>query len=150
MCLEKLVQEAMETLLYNGICGKLMKDVHNKVYKSFSVVIEGKEGRFRETLIGKWVNYSECSIVIVRPLFSLQQCGLSHEIEIGLFQSFLIYGLINQHVVSNIEIAKTKIREKELIVWEILQEVMLGNPILLNRATTLYGLDIQVFQPILV
>nr|YP_009139092.1 RNA polymerase beta [Dioscorea zingiberensis]AKF33610.1 RNA polymerase beta [Dioscorea zingiberensis]WFP44378.1 RNA polymerase beta' subunit [Dioscorea zingiberensis] len=150
MCQEKLVQEAVDTLLDNGIRGQPMKDGHNKVYKSFSDVIEGKEGRFRETLLGKRVDYSGRSVIVVGPSLSLHQCGLPREIAIELFQTFVIHGLIRQHIASNIGIAKSKIGEKEPIVWEILQEVMWGHPILLNRAPTLHRLGIQAFQPILV
>lgn len=150
MCQEKLVQEAVDTLLDNGIRGQPMRDGHNKVYKSFSDVIEGKEGRFRETLLGKRVDYSGRSVIVVGPSLSLHQCGLPREIAIELFQTFVIRGLIRQHVASNIGIAKSKIREKEPIVWQILQEVMQGHPVLLNRAPTLHRLGIQAFQPILV
>nr|QXP09640.1 RNA polymerase beta' subunit [Ottelia alismoides]QXP13284.1 RNA polymerase beta' subunit [Ottelia alismoides] len=150
MCQEKLVQEAVDTLLDNGIRGQPMRDGHNKVYKSFSDVIEGKEGRFRETLLGKRVDYSGRSVIVVGPSLSLHQCGLPREIAIELFQTFVIRGLIRQHIASNIGIAKSKIREKEPIVWEILQEVMQGHPVLLNRAPTLHRLGIQAFQPILV
>nr|YP_010942503.1 RNA polymerase beta' subunit [Persicaria thunbergii]WLS53563.1 RNA polymerase beta' subunit [Persicaria thunbergii] len=150
MCQEKLVQEAVDTLLDNGIRGQPMRDGHNKVYKSFSDVIEGKEGRFRETLLGKRVDYSGRSVIVVGPLLSLHRCGLPREIAIELFQTFVIRGLIRQDLASNIGVAKSKIREKEPIVWEILQEVMRGHPILLNRAPTLHRLGIQAFQPILV
>nr|YP_010565217.1 RNA polymerase beta' subunit [Amethystea caerulea]QJQ73202.1 RNA polymerase beta' subunit [Amethystea caerulea]UZA66154.1 RNA polymerase beta' subunit [Amethystea caerulea] len=150
MCQEKLVQEAVDTLLDNGIRGQPMRDGHNKVYKSFSDVIEGKEGRFRETLLGKRVDYSGRSVIVVGPSLSLHRCGLPREIAIELFQTFVIRGLIRQHLASNIGVAKSKIREKELIVWEILQEVMQGHPVLLNRAPTLHKLGIQAFQPILV
>uniref|UniRef100_UPI0030FECE13 RNA polymerase subunit beta' n=1 Tax=Dactylicapnos scandens TaxID=1406284 RepID=UPI0030FECE13 len=150
MCQEKLVQEAVDTLLDNGIRGQPMKDGHNKVYKSFSDVIEGKEGRFRETLLGKRVDYSGRSVIVVGPSLSLHRCGLPREIAIELFQTFVIRGLLRHHVASNIGVAKSKIREKEPIVWEILQEVMRGHPVLLNRAPTLHRLGIQAFQPILV
>nr|QXT45218.1 RNA polymerase beta' subunit [Tetradium daniellii] len=150
MCQEKLVQEAVDTLLDNGIRGQPMRDGHNKVYKSFSDVIEGKEGRFRETLLGKRVDYSGRSVIVVGPSLSLHRCGLPREIAIELFQSFVICGLIRQHLASNIGVAKSKIREKGPIVWEILQEVMQGHPVLLNRAPTLHRLGIQAFQPILV
>nr|YP_010290766.1 RNA polymerase beta' subunit [Eriocaulon cinereum]YP_010473669.1 RNA polymerase beta' subunit [Eriocaulon sp. LE23]ULQ65497.1 RNA polymerase beta' subunit [Eriocaulon cinereum]UVH67372.1 RNA polymerase beta' subunit [Eriocaulon cinereum]UVH67457.1 RNA polymerase beta' subunit [Eriocaulon sp. LE23] len=150
MCQEKLVQEAVDTLLDNGIRGQPMRDGHNKVYKSFSNVIEGKEGRFRETLLGKRVDYSGRSVIVVGPSLSLHQCGLPREIAIELFQTFVIRNLIRQNCASNIGIAKSKIREKEFIVWEILQEVVQGHPILLNRAPTLHRLGIQAFQPILV
>nr|YP_010581393.1 RNA polymerase beta' subunit [Triphyophyllum peltatum]UZT27798.1 RNA polymerase beta' subunit [Triphyophyllum peltatum] len=150
MCQEKLVQEAVDTLLDNGIRGQPIRDGHNKVYKSFSDIIEGKEGRFRETLLGKRVDYSGRSVIVVGPSFSLYQCGLPREIAIELFQTFVIRGLIRQHLASNIGVAKSKIREKDPIVWEILQEVMQGHPVLLNRAPTLHRLGIQAFQPILV
>nr|ULQ65836.1 RNA polymerase beta' subunit [Flagellaria indica]ULQ65922.1 RNA polymerase beta' subunit [Flagellaria indica] len=150
MCQEKLVQEAVDTLLDNGIRGQPMRDGHNKVYKSFSDVIEGKEGRFRETLLGKRVDYSGRSVIVVGPSLSLHQCGLPREIAIELFQPFVIRGLIRNHGASNIGIAKSKIREKEPIIWEILQEVMQGHPVLLNRAPTLHRLGIQAFQPVLV
>nr|YP_009183070.1 RNA polymerase beta [Plantago media]YP_009564198.1 RNA polymerase beta [Plantago depressa]YP_009756962.1 RNA polymerase beta' subunit [Plantago fengdouensis]YP_010260073.1 RNA polymerase beta' subunit [Plantago asiatica]QTZ18868.1 RNA polymerase beta' subunit [Plantago sp. JP-2021]QWL16124.1 RNA polymerase beta' subunit [Plantago australis]QWL16407.1 RNA polymerase beta' subunit [Plantago rigida]QWL16501.1 RNA polymerase beta' subunit [Plantago rugelii]ALJ78337.1 RNA polymerase beta [Pla len=150
MCQEKLVQEAVDTLLDNGIRGQPMRNSHNQVYKSFSDVIEGKEGRFRETLLGKRVDYSGRSVIVVGPSLSLHQCGLPHEIAIELFQTFVIRGLIRQHLASNIGVAKSQIREKEPIVWEILQEVMQGHPVLLNRAPTLHKLGIQAFQPVLV
>lgn len=150
MCQEKLVQEAVDTLLDNGIRGQPMRDGHNKVYKSFSDVIEGKEGRFRETLLGKRVDYSGRSVIVVGPSLSLHRCGLPREIAIELFQTFVIRGLIRQHLAPNIGVAKSKIREKGPIVWEILQEVMQGHPVLLNRAPTLHRLGIQAFQPILV
>nr|YP_010456991.1 RNA polymerase beta' subunit [Glyptopetalum feddei]UUA68175.1 RNA polymerase beta' subunit [Glyptopetalum feddei] len=150
MCQEKLVQEAVDTLLDNGIRGQPMRDGHNKVYKSFSDVIEGKEGRFRETLLGKRVDYSGRSVIVVGPSLPLHRCGLPREIAIELFQTFVIRGLIRQHLASNIGVAKSKIREKEPIVWEILQEVMQGHPVLLNRAPTLHRLGVQAFQPILV
>ncbi|CAI8598609.1 unnamed protein product [Vicia faba] len=150
MCQEKLVQEAVDTLLDNGIRGQPMRDGNNKVYKSFSDIIEGKEGRFRETLLGKRVDYSGRSVIVVGPSLSLHRCGLPREIAIELFQTFLIRGLIQNHFASNIGVAKRKIREKEPIVWEILQEVMRGHPVLLNRAPTLHRLGIQAFQPILV
>ncbi|KAF3654006.1 DNA-directed RNA polymerase subunit beta [Capsicum annuum] len=150
ICQEKLVQEAMDTLLDNGIRGQPMRDGHNKVYKSFSDVIKGKDGRFHETLLGKQVDYLGHSVIVVGPSLSLHRCGLPHEIAIELFQTFIIFGLIRQHLASNIGVAKSKIREKEPIVWEILQEVMQGHPVLLNRAPTLHRLGIQAFQPILV
>nr|AIN75581.1 RNA polymerase beta [Campanula americana] len=150
MCQEKLVQEAVDTLLDNGVRGQPTRDGHNQVYKSFSDVIQGKEGRFRETLLGKRVDYSGRSVIVVGPSLSLHQCGLPREIAIELFQPFVIRGLIREHLASSIGVAKRKIREKEPIVWEILREVMQGHPVLLNRAPTLHRLGIQAFQPILV
>nr|YP_010280434.1 RNA polymerase beta' subunit [Patrinia monandra]UKG23266.1 RNA polymerase beta' subunit [Patrinia monandra] len=150
MCQEKLVQEAVDTLLDNGVRGQPTRDGHNKVYKSFSDIIEGKEGRFRETLLGKRVDYSGRSVIVVGPSLSLHLCGLPPEIAIELFQTFVIRGLIRQHLASNIGVAKSKIREKEPIVWQILRKVMQGHPVLLNRAPTLHRLGIQAFQPVLV
>nr|YP_009581771.1 RNA polymerase beta [Isopyrum manshuricum]QBK50182.1 RNA polymerase beta [Isopyrum manshuricum] len=150
MSQEKLIQEAVDSLLDNGMHGQPIRDGHNRVYKSFSDVIEGKEGRFRETLLGKRVDYSGRSVIVVGPSLSLHRCGLPREIAIELFHTFVIRGLIRQHVASNIGVAKSQIREKAPIVWEILQEVMQGHPVLLNRAPTLHRLGIQAFQPILV
>nr|ATG25835.1 RNA polymerase beta' subunit [Monopsis debilis var. debilis] len=150
MCQEKLVQEAVDTLLDNGVRGQPTRDGHNKVYKSFSDVIEGKEGRFRETLLGKRVDYSGRSVIVVGPSLSLHRCGLPRELALELFQIFVIRGLIKEDLASNIGVAKSKIREKEPIVWEILREVMQGHPVLLNRAPTLHRLGIQAFEPVLV
>nr|YP_010290307.1 RNA polymerase beta' subunit [Anarthria humilis]ULQ64073.1 RNA polymerase beta' subunit [Anarthria humilis] len=161
MSQEKLVQEAVDTLLDNGLHGQSIRDGQNNVYKSFSDVIEGKEGRFRETLLGKRVDYSGRSVIVVGPWLSLHECGLPREIAIELFQTFVIRGLIRKlgpsndpsntsNDTSNMGIAKSQIREREPIVWEILQEVMQGHPVLLNRAPTLHRLGIQAFQPILV
>nr|YP_010006999.1 RNA polymerase beta' subunit [Passiflora haematostigma]QNR05766.1 RNA polymerase beta' subunit [Passiflora haematostigma] len=150
MSQEILVQEAVDALLDNGIRGQPIRDGHNRVYKSFSDVIQGKEGRFRETMLGKRVDYSGRSVIVVGPSLSLHRCGLPREIAIELFQPFVIRGLIRQHIASHIAVAKSQIREKEPIVWEILQEVMQGYPVLLNRAPTLHRLGIQAFEPILV
>nr|YP_010758795.1 RNA polymerase beta' subunit [Leibnitzia nepalensis]WEX30842.1 RNA polymerase beta' subunit [Leibnitzia nepalensis] len=150
MCQGKLLQEAVDTLLDNGICGQPMRDGHNRVYKSFSDVIEGKEGRFRETLLGKRVDYSGRSVIVVGPSLSLHRCGLPREIAIELFQTFVIRDLIRKHLASNIGVAKSQIRKKKPIVWEILQEIMEDHPVLLNRAPTLHRLGIQAFLPVLV
>nr|QFG71339.1 RNA polymerase subunit beta' [Mammillaria huitzilopochtli] len=147
---EKLLQEAVDTLLDNGIRGQPMRDDHNKVYKSISDVIEGKEGRFRQTLLGKRVDYSGRSVIVVGPSLSLHQCGLPREIAMELFQIFVIRDLIRQNLASSIGAAKIQIQEKEPVVWKILQEVMQGHPVLLNRAPTLHRLGILAFQPILV
>ncbi|MBA0764162.1 hypothetical protein Gotri_013530, partial [Gossypium trilobum] len=150
MCQEKLVQEAVDTLIDNGICRQPMKDGHKKVYKSFSDVIKGKEERFRETLLRKRVDYSGCSVIVVGPSLSLHHCGFPREIAIELFQTFVIRGLIRQHLTPSIRVAKSKIWEKGPIVWEILHEAMRGHLVLLNRVPPLHRLGIQAFQPILV
>nr|YP_009524101.1 RNA polymerase beta subunit [Pinus wangii]AXR86042.1 RNA polymerase beta subunit [Pinus wangii] len=150
ICQKKLIQEAVDALLDNGICGQPMRDSHDRPYKSFSDVIEGKEGRFRENLLGKRVDYSGRSVIVVGPFLSLYQCGLPSEIAIELFQAFVIRSLIGRHIAPNLRAAKSMIRDKGPIVWEVLQEVMQGHPVLLNRAPTLHKLGIQAFQPILV
>jgi DNA-directed RNA polymerase beta' subunit len=149
----KLLQEAVDILLDIGFHEPskhaFCKD---KVYKSFSDILGGKEGRFRETLLGKRVDYSGRSVIVVGPSLSLHQCGLPREIAIELFQAFLIRDLIRKHFASNTAAAKRQIkeREKEHIVWEILEEVVQGHPVLLNRAPTLHRLGILAFQPVLV
>nr|ULQ68550.1 RNA polymerase beta' subunit [Xyris capensis] len=150
ICEENLLQEAVDRLLYNGIRGYPMRDGHNRVYKSFSDILGGKEGRFRETLLGKRVDYSGRSVIVVGPSLSLHQCGLPREIAIELFQPFVICALIKKHRSWNIGIAKSQIRKREPIVWKLLKEVIHGHPVLLNRAPTLHRLGIQAFQPILV
>ncbi|XP_048319581.2 DNA-directed RNA polymerase subunit beta'-like [Ziziphus jujuba] len=114
MCQEKLVQEAVDTFLDDGIHRQSMRDNHNKAYKSFSDVIEGKEERFRETLLGKRVDSLGCSVIVVGPSLSLHRCGLPREIAIELFQTFVIHGLIRQQLASNLGVAKNKIREKDI------------------------------------
>nr|UGN11263.1 RNA polymerase beta' subunit [Pterobryopsis orientalis] len=150
VCQTRLVQEAVDALIDNGIRGQPMKDSHNRPYKSFSDVIEGKEGRFRENLLGKRVDYSGRSVIIVGPSLPLHQCGLPREMAIELFQAFVIRGLIGQHFAPNLRAAKSMIQNKESIIWKVLQEIMQGHPILLNRAPTLHRLGIQAFQPILI
>nr|YP_010900088.1 RNA polymerase beta' subunit [Cycas crassipes]YP_010900174.1 RNA polymerase beta' subunit [Cycas ferruginea]YP_010900260.1 RNA polymerase beta' subunit [Cycas guizhouensis]YP_010900432.1 RNA polymerase beta' subunit [Cycas longlinensis]UDU84195.1 RNA polymerase beta' subunit [Cycas ferruginea]WHS16436.1 RNA polymerase beta' subunit [Cycas crassipes]WHS16522.1 RNA polymerase beta' subunit [Cycas ferruginea]WHS16608.1 RNA polymerase beta' subunit [Cycas guizhouensis]WHS16780.1 RNA polymera len=150
ICQKKLVQEAVDALLDNGIRGQPMRDSHDRPYKSFSDVIEGKEGRSRENLLGKRVDYSGRSVIVVGPSLPLHQCGLPREIAIELFQAFVIRGLIRRHFAPNLRAAKSIIRDKEPIVWEVLQGVMQGHPVSLNRAPTLHRLGIQAFQPILV
>ncbi|KAG2621512.1 hypothetical protein PVAP13_3NG319760 [Panicum virgatum] len=142
MCQKKLVQEAVDTLLDSGSRGQPTRDDHNKVYKSLLDVIEGKQGRFRKTLFGKWVDYPGHYVIVVGPSLSLHQCGLTLEIAIKPFQLFAIHDLITKRATSNVRIAKRKFWEKEHIVWEILQEVMRGHPVLLNRAPTLHRLGI--------
>nr|ARO81222.1 RNA polymerase beta [Gaultheria trichophylla var. trichophylla] len=149
-CQEQLVQTAVDTLLDNGIRGQPIRDGHNKVYKSFSDFIQGKEGRFRETLLGKRVDYSGRSVIVVGPSLSLHRCGLPREIALELFQTFVIRALIIQRLALNVKAAKIQILEKEPIIWEMLRQVMEGHPVLLNRAPTLHKLGIQAFQPILV
>nr|QWW92417.1 RNA polymerase beta' subunit [Lopholejeunea zollingeri] len=150
VCQKRLVQEAVDALIDNGIRGQPMRDSHNRPYKSFSDLIEGKEGRFRENLLGKRVDYSGRSVIIVGPYLPLHQCGLPREMAIELFQAFVIRNLIGQNLAPNLRVAKTMIQNEKPIIWKILEEIMEGHPILLNRAPTLHRLGIQAFQPILV
>nr|YP_009548222.1 RNA polymerase beta' subunit [Onychium japonicum]AYW14768.1 RNA polymerase beta' subunit [Onychium japonicum] len=150
VCQKRLVQEAVDALIDSGIRGQPMRDIHNRPYKSFSEVIEGKEGRFRENLLGKRVDYSGRSVIVVGPSLSLHQCGLPREMSIEPFQAFVIRNLIGWHLACNLRAAKCMIREKDPVIWDVLREVMRGHPVLLNRAPTLHRLGIQAFQPILI
>lgn len=150
VCQKRLIQEAVDALTDSGIRGQPMRDINNRPYKSFSEVIEGKEGRFRENLLGKRVDYSGRSVIVVGPSLSLHQCGLPQEMSIELFQAFVIRNLIGWHLACNLRAAKSMIRKKDPIIWEVLREVMQGHPVLLNRAPTLHRLGIQAFQPILI
>nr|QKV47254.1 RNA polymerase beta' subunit [Nephrolepis cordifolia] len=150
ICQKRLIQEAVDALIDNGIRGQPMRDINNRPYKSFSEVIEGKEGRFRENLLGKRVDYSGRSVIVVGPSLSLHQCGLPREMSIELFQVFVIRNLIGRHLACNLRSAKSMIRKGDPVIWEVLREVMRGHPILLNRAPTLHRLGIQAFQPILI
>nr|YP_009300107.1 RNA polymerase beta [Pelargonium transvaalense]AJC00022.1 RNA polymerase beta [Pelargonium transvaalense]AKF43456.1 RNA polymerase beta' subunit [Pelargonium transvaalense] len=144
------LQETVDTLLDNRIGGKPLRDGKKQVYKSFSDVLAGKEGRFRETLLGRRVDYSGRSVIVVGPLLALHECGLPREIALELFQTFIIGRLIRQRLASSVKTAQKQIREKGRIVWEILEQVIQNHPVLLNRAPTLHRLGIQAFQPILV
>nr|YP_008965102.1 RNA polymerase beta subunit-1 [Nageia nagi]BAK86687.1 RNA polymerase beta subunit-1 [Nageia nagi]BAO19786.1 RNA polymerase beta subunit-1 [Nageia nagi]BCK60641.1 RNA polymerase beta subunit-1 [Nageia nagi] len=147
---KRLIQEAVDALLDNGIGGQPVTDRHDRPYKSFSDLIQGKEGRFRENLLGKRVDYSGRSVIVVGPFLSLYQCGLPLEIAVELFQAFLIRSLIERHIAPNLRAAKSLIRDRAPIIWSVLKEVLRGYPLLLNRAPTLHRLGIQAFQPILI
>ncbi|KAH7291181.1 hypothetical protein KP509_29G004800 [Ceratopteris richardii] len=150
VCQKRLVQEAVDALIDSGIRGQPTRDIHNRPYKSFSEVIEGKEGRFRENLLGKRVDYSGRSVIVVGPSLALHQCGLPREMSIDLFQVFVIRNLIGCHLACNLRDAKCMIRKRDPIIWEVLREVMRGHPVLLNRAPTLHRLGMQAFQPLLI
>nr|YP_010307990.1 RNA polymerase beta' subunit [Microlepia speluncae]ULU27971.1 RNA polymerase beta' subunit [Microlepia speluncae] len=150
VCQKRLIQEAVDALTDSGIRGQPMRDINNRPYKSFSEVIEGKEGRFRENLLGKRVDYSGRFVIVVGPSLSLHQCGLPQEMSIEPFQAFVIRNLIGCHLACNLRAAKSMIRRRDPVIWEVLREVMQGHPVLLNRAPTLHRLGIQAFQPILI
>ena len=147
---KRMLQEAVDALIDNGKRGRAVFGLNNRPLKSLSDIIEGKQGRFRQNLLGKRVDYSGRSVIIVGPELKLNQCGLPREMAIELFQPFVIHRLIYEGLVNNIKAAKNIIQNNETLAWEILEQVMYGHPILLNRAPTLHRLGIQAFEPILV
>jgi DNA-directed RNA polymerase subunit beta' len=147
---KRMLQEAIDALIDNGRRGKAVVGLNNRPLKSLSDIIEGKQGRFRQNLLGKRVDYSGRSVIIVGPELKLNQCGLPREMAIELFQPFVIHQLIYDGLVNNIKAAKNIIQNNEVLAWEILAQVMEGHPILLNRAPTLHRLGIQAFEPVLV
>ena len=147
---KRMLQEAVDALIDNGKRGRAVVGLNNRPLKSLSDIIEGKQGRFRQNLLVKRVDYSGRSVIIVGPELKLNQCGIPHEMAIELFQPFVIHCLIYEGLVNNIKAAKNIIKRNETLAWEILERVMEGHPILLNRAPTLHRLGIQSFEPILV
>ena len=147
---KRLLQEAVDTLIDNGKRGKIALSANNRPLKSLSDIIKGKHGRFRQNLLGKRVDYSGRSVIVVGPSLKLNQCGLPYEMAIELFQPFIIRELINQGLASNMKIAKNLIQQNEPIVDPVLEKVLTSHPIFLNRAPTLHRLGIQAFEPILV
>ena len=147
---KRMLQESIDSLIDNGKRGRKAVGSNNRALKSLSDIIEGKHGRFRQNLLGKRVDYSGRSVIIVGPSLNLNQCGLPHEIALELFQPFIIHELIINRIASNIKLAKKLIQNGEIIIWRILENVLKGHPVLLNRAPTLHRLGIQAFEPILV
>ena len=147
---KRLLQEAVDTLIDNGKRGKIALSANNRPLKSLSDIIKGKHGRFRQNLLGKRVDYSGRSVIVVGPSLKLNQCGLPYEMAIELFQPFIIRELINQGLASNMKIAKNLIQESDTIIDPVLEKVLRNHPIFLNRAPTLHRLGIQAFEPILV
>ena len=146
---KRLLQEAVDTLIDNGKRGKVALSVNNRALKSLSDIIKGKYGRFRQNLLGKRVDYSGRSVIVVGPSLKLNQCGLPYEMAVELFQPFIIRELINQGLASNMKIAKNLIQQNESIIDPVLEKVLRSHPIFLNRAPTLHRLGIQAFEPIL-
>ena len=147
---KRMLQEAVDALIDNGRRGRTVVGPNNRALKSLSNIIEGKQGRFRQNLLGKRVDYSGRSVIVVGPQLKLNQCGLPKEMAIELFKPFVVNKLIERGYVQNIKSAKKKIERSEAIVWDILEEVIDGHPVLLNRAPTLHRLGIQAFEPKLV
>nr|YP_009397439.1 RNA polymerase b'-subunit [Dasyclonium flaccidum]ARW66625.1 RNA polymerase b'-subunit [Dasyclonium flaccidum] len=147
---KRMLQEAVDALMDNGRRGRTVVGSNNRPLKSLSDIIEGKQGRFRQNLLGKRVDYSGRSVIVVGPKLKLHQCGLPKEMALELFQPFIIHRLIVQGLVNNIKAAKKLIQRNDILVWDVLDEVIHGHPVLLNRAPTLHRLGIQAFEPILV
>nr|AYR06480.1 RNA polymerase beta' subunit [Rhodogorgon sp.] len=147
---KRMLQEAVDSLMDNGRRGRTVVGANNRPLKSLSDIIEGKQGRFRQNLLGKRVDYSGRSVIVVGPGLKLHQCGLPREMALELFQPFVIHRLILQGLVNNIKAAKRIIQRNDIVVWNVLEEVIYGHPVLLNRAPTLHRLGIQAFEPILV
>jgi DNA-directed RNA polymerase subunit beta' len=147
---KRMLQEAVDALIDNGRRGRTVVGANNRPLKSLSDIIEGKQGRFRQNLLGKRVDYSGRSVIVVGPNLKIHQCGLPREMAIELFQPFVIHRLIRQGLVNNIKAAKKLIQRGDPTVWDVLEEVIEGHPVMLNRAPTLHRLGIQAFEPILV
>jgi len=147
---KRMLQEAVDALIDNGRRGRTVVGANNRPLKSLSDIIEGKQGRFRQNLLGKRVDYSGRSVIVVGPKLKIHQCGLPREMAIELFQPFVIHRLIKSGLVNNIKAAKKLISRGDVSVWDVLEEVIEGHPVLLNRAPTLHRLGIQAFEPILV
>ncbi|BAI90590.1 MULTISPECIES: DNA-directed RNA polymerase subunit gamma [Limnospira] len=147
---KRMLQEAVDALIDNGRRGRTVVGANNRPLKSLSDIIEGKQGRFRQNLLGKRVDYSGRSVIVVGPNLKMHQCGLPREMAIELFQPFVIHRLIRQNLVNNIKAAKKLIQRGDPSVWDVLEEVISGHPVMLNRAPTLHRLGIQAFEPILV
>jgi DNA-directed RNA polymerase subunit beta' len=147
---KRMLQEAVDALIDNGRRGRTVVGANNRPLKSLSDIIEGKQGRFRQNLLGKRVDYSGRSVIVVGPKLHIHQCGLPREMAIELFQPFVINRLIRSGMVNNIKAAKKLISRADPQVWDVLEEVIEGHPVMLNRAPTLHRLGIQAFEPILV
>ncbi|WP_016950767.1 DNA-directed RNA polymerase subunit gamma [Anabaena sp. PCC 7108] len=147
---KRMLQEAVDALIDNGRRGRTVVGANNRPLKSLSDIIEGKQGRFRQNLLGKRVDYSGRSVIVVGPNLKIHQCGLPREMAIELFQPFVINRLIRSGMVNNIKAAKKLISRNDPSVWDVLEEVIEGHPVMLNRAPTLHRLGIQAFEPILV
>ena len=147
---KRMLQEAVDALIDNGRRGRTVIGPNNRPLKSLSNIIEGKQGRFRQNLLGKRVDYSGRSVIVVGPRLKLNQCGLPKEMALELFKPFVVNKLIERSIVQNIKSAKKKIERAENVVWDVLEEVIDGHPVMLNRAPTLHRLGIQAFEPVLV
>ncbi|MGM8212750.1 DNA-directed RNA polymerase subunit beta' [Virgibacillus sp. W0430] len=147
---KRMLQEAVDALIDNGRRGRPVTGPGNRPLKSLSHMLKGKQGRFRQNLLGKRVDYSGRSVIIVGPSLKMYQCGLPKEMALELFKPFIMKELVGQGIAHNIKSAKRKIERVHPEVWDVLEEVIKEHPVLLNRAPTLHRLGIQAFEPTLV
>ncbi|MCL5037500.1 MAG: DNA-directed RNA polymerase subunit beta', partial [Chloroflexi bacterium] len=147
---KRMLQEAVDALIDNGRRGRPVTGPNNRPLKSLSDMLKGKQGRFRQNLLGKRVDYSGRSVIVVGPHLRLDQCGLPKEMALELFKPFVMKKLVDRNHVANIKSAKKMVERMKAEVWDVLEEVIQDHPVLLNRAPTLHRLGIQAFQPVLV
>jgi len=147
---KRMLQEAVDALIDNGRRGRPVTGPNNRPLKSLSELLRGKQGRFRQNLLGKRVDYSGRSVIVVGPELKLYQCGLPKEMALELFKPFVMKRLVETHMASNIKDAKKKVERVNAVVWDSLESVIAEHPVLLNRAPTLHRLSIQAFEPVLV
>ncbi len=147
---KRMLQEAVDALIDNGRRGRPVTGANNRALKSLSDMLKGKQGRFRQNLLGKRVDYSGRSVIVVGPELKLYQCGVPKEMAIELFRPFVMKKLVEDGVANNIKSAKKKIDKGEPEVWDALEEIIKDRPVMLNRAPTLHRLGIQAFEPVLV
>ncbi len=147
---KRMLQEAVDALIDNGRRGRPVTGPGNRPLKSLSYMLKGKQGRFRQNLLGKRVDYSGRSVIAVGPSLKMYQCGLPKEMALELFKPFVMKELVQREIATNIKNAKSKIERMDDEVWDVLEEVIREHPVLLNRAPTLHRLGIQAFEPTLV
>ena len=147
---KRMLQEAVDALIDNGRRGKAVSGAGNRELKSLSGLLRGKQGRFRQNLLGKRVDYSGRSVIVVGPELKICQCGVPKEMAIELFKPFVMKKLVDMNASTNIKRAKRTVDRCKPIVWDVLDEVIKDHPVLLNRAPTLHRLSIQAFEPVLI
>src|SRR5688572_1533572 len=147
---KRMLQESVDALFDNGRRGRVLRGANNRQLKSLSDTLKGKQGRFRQNLLGKRVDYSGRSVIVVGPDLKLNQCGLPKKMAIELFKPFIYHRLEQRGHCTTIKQAKELVEQQDPVVWDILEEVIKDHPILLNRAPTLHRLGIQAFEPVLV
>ena len=147
---KRMLQEAVDALFDNGRRGRNVTGPSNRALKSLSSMLKGKQGRFRQNLLGKRVDYSGRSVIVVGPNLKMYQCGIPKEMALELFKPHVIRGLIEREIVHNIKAAKRMIENQDDRVWDVVEDVIKGHPVLLNRAPTLHRLGIQAFEPKLI